>query len=369
MVEWMLAAALAAAAPASAAAPLQGTPAAVTVAPAPTEAPLPSSSEQILALPAELRARLHEEVIRARHSRSARFEQLVNFVFDASGLGMSYQVEPTPTVAEAYATRKANCLGFTLLFVALAREAGIDANPQEIRETLSWRQDEGTIYRSSHVNAAVRIGPRSYTVDVARDAVVGRFDPERISDERLLAHYHNNLAIERLSNGEIEVALRHVHQALKIDPEYAGHWTNAGVLYLRNGDLAAAEKAYTHALKLNPREVGALFNLVSLSKRNGDLAGEKRYRHRLGKVQKTDPFYHFLLAKDFERQGDFAKAISHYQRAIQWHRDEHRFFAALARVYLLSGDTERAGKALARAQALSEGPVRAAYGAKLDRLR
>jgi Flp pilus assembly protein TadD len=338
-------------------------------APMPAEAPPPPEATQIMALPPELRARLHEAVIDGSPSRAQRFERLVDFMFDPSGLGMSYQDEPTPTVAEAYATRKANCLGFTLLFLALAEAAGLDAWPQEIRETLSWRQQEGTIYRASHVNAGVRVGPRSFTVDVARDAIVARYEPERISRKRLIAHYHNNLAIESLSRGEVGLALEHMQRVLELDPENPTHWTNAGVLHLRAGDKIAAEAAYRKALQINPREAGALFNMVSLSQRNADLRQEREYRQRLARVQKTDPFYHFLLGVDYERNGDFEQAIGHYQRAILWHRDEHRFFAALARAYLLSGDTERASKALARAHALSDGGAREAYGAKLDRLR
>lgn len=366
MLNWWLAATLA-----LAAAPLPPTAATSAAPSAPGEvaAPTIATPAQIMALPPELRARVHAEVIRPPDTRTERFERLVDFMFEPAGLGMTYQDEPTPTVSEAYASRKANCLGFTLLFLALAQEAGVDAWPQEIRETLSWRQQDRTIFRSSHVNAGVRIGPRTFTVDVARDAVIARYEPEFISREKLLAHYYNNLSIEALARGQLDAALRYMDEVLSLDARNPGHWTNAGVLRLRAGDIDAAERAYRHALSINPREAGALFNMVSLSQRRGDAAGEIEYRERLTRVQRKDPFYHFLIAMDFERNGAYAEAIDHYQRAIHWHRDEHRFFAALARVYLLSGDTERAGKALQRAQALSQGTMRAAYGAKLDRLR
>lgn len=361
MLEWLLAATLALAAP--------GTETTGTRVAPPRANTVMVAPGQVMALPPELKARLHDEVIDANSTRTQRFERLVDFMFEPSGLGMTYQDEPTPTVAEAYASRKANCLGFTLLFLALAQEAGVEAWPQEIRETLSWRQQDQTIFRSSHVNAGVQIGPRTFTVDVARDAVIARYDPEQITLDKLLAHFYNNLAMESLARGNLEFALRNMDQVLALDPYNAGHWTNAGVLRLRKGDADAAEKAYKRALDLNSTEAGALFNLASLSQRRGDARGEVMYRERLARVQRKDPFYHFLLAMDFERKGDYARAIDHYQRAIHWHRDEHRFFAALARAYLLSGDSERAGKALQRAQSLTRGKLSEAYGAKLDRLR
>lgn len=359
MLEWLLAAALALSAPAG---ETTGT---RVVAPRASVA----TPEQIMALPPELEARLHAEIIDPKATRTQRFERLVDFMFDPAGLGMTYQDEPTPTVAEAYASRKANCLGFTLLFLALAEEADVEAWPQEIRETLSWRQQDQTIFRSSHVNAGVQIGPRTFTVDVARDAVISRYEPQAITTQKLLAHYYNNLAMEALAKGGVDDALRYMGEVLALDPYNAGHWTNSGVLQVRRGDIAAAEKAYHRALELNSTEAGALFNMVSLSQRRGDADSEAKFRERLARVQRKDPFYHFLLAMEYERKGDYAQAIDHYQRAIHWHRDEHRFFAALARAYLLSGDSERAGKALQRAQSLTKGKLNEAYGAKLDRLR
>ena len=362
MLEWLLAATLALSAPAAETGTRLTPPRAVVATP-----------EQVMELPAELRARVQAEVVDPHATRTQRFERLVDFMFDPSGLGMTYQDEPTPTVAEAYASRKANCLGFTLLFLALAQETEVEAWPQEIRETLSWRQQDQTIFRSSHVNAGVQIGPRTFTVDVARDAVVARYDPQPITREKLLAHFYNNLSMEALAKGSVDDAIRYMDQVLALDPYNAGHWTNAGVLRVRDGDVAAAEKAYRRALELNSSEAGALFNMVSLSQRK---AQRWRYKHndladleRLARVQRKDPFYHFLLAMEYERKGDYVQAIDHYQRAIHWHRDEHRFFAALARVYLLSGDAERAGKALQRAQSLTRGKLSEAYGAKLDRLR
>ncbi|HEY0661429.1 MAG TPA: tetratricopeptide repeat protein [Lysobacter sp.] len=344
--------------------------AAALALPAPTPVALDTGTQaQVMALPPALHARLHDEVLQDRPSHRQRLERLVHFMFDEQGLGMQYQEDATHSVEQAHATRKANCLAFTLLFLALAREAGLDAYPQEIQETLAWRQHDGIIYRNSHINAGVRIGGREYAVDVAGDSVIARDRPVRVSDERLLAHYYNNLAVEQLTKGQLATALQYIATALELDPTYAPHWSNAGVLHLRTGDAATAERAYTKALALDPLDASALFNMAGLSHRNGDRRREAEFRQRLARVQQRDPFHHFLQAKDFERAGDYPRAIEHYKRAIQLHRGEHRFHSALAHAYLQSGDTHRATKALLRAQALSEGAARSAYQAQLERLR
>ena len=328
--------------------------------------PMPEPA-QVMALPPELRTRLHAEVL--DKSRSDRLERLVKFMFDEQGLGMQYQSDATHTVEQAYLTRKANCLSFTLLFMALAREAGLDAYAQEIEETLAWYQEQNTIYRTNHINAGVRIGGRRYTVDVARDSVIARRGPVTISDRRLIAHYYNNRAAELIADGAMATALPYVQASLELDPAYATSWSNAGVVYLRNNDWAAAERAYARALELDPMHAGALFNMVGLYQLNGDRKREFGFRRRLEAARLKDPFHQFLLAVEYEKRGDYPQAIDHYKRAIRLHDSEHRFYFGLARSYLHIGDARRAGRALVRAQAVSDEATRGVYQAKLARLK
>jgi len=329
----------------------------------------PPARERIMALPPELQARLHNEILAHPSSKSERLRRLVAFAFEPAGLGMAYRDDATYTVEETYARREANCLSFSLLFLALAREAGLDAYPQVIEETLAWHQQDNTIYRNNHVNVGVRIDGRRFTVDVAADWVIARHYPEPVSDQRLLALYYNNRAVGLLTQQRIAPALAYIDTAIALDPTYATHWSNAGVLYLRNGDLAEAERAYARALALVPEHAGALFNMVGLYERMGDRRRQADFRRRLEKVQQKDPFHHFLLAIDFEKNGDYARAVEHYRRAIRLYPDEHRFYFGLARAYVLLGDTRRASRALARAQARSHGATRDLYQAKLDNLR
>jgi Tfp pilus assembly protein PilF len=328
----------------------------------------PMPQAQVMALPPELRAKLHSVVLAGGFPPTLRFQRLMNFVVDADGLGMTYQEDATYTVAQAYQTRQANCLTFTLLVLALAKEAGLEAYPQEVGETLSWREVGGTVYRDNHINAGVRIGGHRYTVDPAADLIMLPRPPVVVSHERLLAHYYNNVAVDRLQEGRMAAALRNMDVALALDPGYATLWSNVGVMYLHNGQAAAAEHAYTRALALDREDASALFNMVQLLHRSGDRR-EAVFRRQLQRVEQKDPLQQFLQALDYERAGDFPRAIERLQRAIQLKQDEHRFYAALARVYQSLGDLKRAGTALTRAQALSNGKTQAMYRAERDRLR
>jgi len=338
------------------------------VAPPPSSAQPPTPAE-IMALPDPLRQQFHARVLSTPRGSEQRLRRMVEFLFSPDDLGMSYDIDANHTIAEAYATRKANCLSFTLLAIALAREAGLQAYGQQIDETLAWRQEQDTLYRTHHVNAGVLIQHRQLTVDVAWDQVIARKPPRRISDTRLLVHYYNNRAADLLEAGRLDDALRYASVAKTLDPAYAVTWSNTGVLHLRHGDPVKAEQHYLHALQLNPQDPGALSNLAAHYQRTGNTAAAARLQARLQRVQAMDPFHHFLLGVRHEREGDFEQAVRDYRQAIKLFPDEHRFHFGLARVYFQMGDNRRAGKALARAEHLSEGDHRQLYHAKLDALR
>jgi Flp pilus assembly protein TadD len=141
--------------------------------------------------------------------------------------------------------------------------------------------------------------------------------------------------------------------ALQLAPRQASTWANAGVLRLRQGDRQAAERDYLKALSLDPANAGALVNLVALYESNGDEARRAIYALRLQKIQVKDPYFQFMQAEDDARQGDYAGAVQHYQRAIRLFDGDSRFYVGLAHAYRQLGEERRARRATDRAAALS----------------
>jgi len=323
-----------------------------SVAPAASQMPRP---EQIMVVPPELRAQLQQQVIGPGGSTTARLRRLVNFMLGQNpGLGIQYAVDATSTVEQAYRTRKANCLTFTLLTVALAREAGLRAYGQGVDEVLAWREEDGTIYRINHVSAGVAIGETHFTVDFARDSAIARNPSKPIPDRQLLALYYNNRAADLMLSASPAAAAPYMTMSLQLDPGYANSWSNAGVLRLHQGDARAAERDYLKALALDPVNADALFNLVTLYQNNGDGARSAIFERRLEKVRQKDPYYQFLLALYDEKQRDYALAVEHYKQAIHMYDGEPRFYLGLARVYQQLGDQRRARHALRRAHTLAQ---------------
>ena len=317
MIDWLLTAALALA------------PAAVAAAPPP---------EQVMEIPAPLREALQAQVVERSARGVPRLERLVAFMYQDDGLGIRYRHDANHTVAEVWRTREANCMAFTLLTIALARAAGLEAHGQEIAKTLAWYSEGDTLYFTNHVNAGIRIGRYAYTVDVGSESVLTNDPPQEVEDRRLLAVYYSNRAADLLGHGEFAAAASHIEAALAADGHYATTWNNAGVLQLRSGRPEIAERDFLHALALDPVHDGALMNLASLYSARGDEQRADAYRKRIERARLGNPFHFFMLAVEAEKIGDYAAAAEHYRRAIRLYDGEHRFHFGLARAYLHLGD-------------------------------
>ena len=181
-----------------AAAPAPAIPTISTVKVTAASVPTP---EQVFAIPPAMREMLQKQVINRSYSRDQRLQALVEMIFSQHGLDLQYDADATYTVSEIWQHQRANCLAFTLLFVTLAREAGIQARVQEVGQVVSWYQDQdqGVVYNVGHVNAGVDVGGRYGTVDLDRNVLYDRRGPQPINDSRALAHFYNNRGAEQLA--------------------------------------------------------------------------------------------------------------------------------------------------------------------------
>ena len=86
--------------------------------------PAPVVEEQeVLALSAEMREFLDSHVDR-KATDSLKLRQLVSAIIDPSTFGLVYD-DRTRTAAGTFRARRGNCLSFSNMFVAMARDVGL----------------------------------------------------------------------------------------------------------------------------------------------------------------------------------------------------------------------------------------------------
>jgi Flp pilus assembly protein TadD len=320
----------------------------------------------VLAVSAEMQGFLDAHVAR-RADRVARLRQLAYAIVDEGRFGLKYD-ETTRTASETFRTRRGNCLSFSNLFVAMARRAGLDADFQEVDVPPDWSFKDDTFVLNRHVDVRVDLGKDGeHVVDFNMDDFRTTYDRRRISDARALAHFYNNMGVERMQAGDAASALLYFRRATGHDPLFSPAWTNLGILYLRRGHPDHAEAAYLQALKADGADLVAMSNLASLYEGRGDQERAAHYRSRVTDHRQRNPYYRLQLAREAFLAQDYDGAIRHLNYAIRSKKNEDQFYYLLGLSHLKKGNEQAARRWLSRAEEVAAtDALKRRYSSKID---
>ena len=329
----------------------------------------PPPPAKVTALPAELVEILDPKLRGLPPGDDRRLDVLIDFMLSASGLHLSYIAAPTHNVADTFIYKEGNCLSFTLLFLALAEHAGVDATAREVRVPASWRSDAGVLFQTSHVNVLVTTRNRRAVVDFEPDPAIARRNSlvrrgVEVSADRVLAHFYNNRAAEILANGDLETARQWSKKALELDPSFVQALNNRGVIEKRLGELEQARRFYNEAIELAPENTSTLLNLINLSRETDQPELADHYRLRLEELRPQDPFFIWQVGREYETAGELRRARRMYQQALSLLPGEVAFLTSLASVSASLGDFDQAHRALT--DAISE--IKGDQGENADEL-
>jgi Flp pilus assembly protein TadD len=322
--------------------------------------------DEVLAVSAEMQAFLNDHVARGA-ARVPRLRQLAYAIISGGTFRLEYD-ETTRTASGTFQARRGNCLSFSNMFVALARHVGLDVHYQEVDVPPDWSFKDDAFVLNRHVNVLVDLGKEGeHVVDFNMDDFRTSYDRRRISDARALAHFYNNLAVERMQAGDTASALLYFRKATGHDPLFSPGWTNLGMLYWRKDHPDYAEAAYLQALKADQRDLVAMSNLASLYERLGDQERAARYRNRVIDHRERNPYYRFQLAREAFLARDYDLAIGHLNYAIRQKKNEDQFYSLLGLSYLKKGDERAARRWLSRAEEVAAtDALKRRYSSKID---
>lgn len=276
-------------------------------------------------------------------SRRQRLHSLHRAVSGSATLGLDYDPFAQGTAQDAFHRQSANCLSYASLFVALAREAGLDAKYQWVDVRPTWTRMGERVAVRLHVNAVVHLTSRDhFMVDLdplpARDIAGSK----EISDKDAQALHHSNIAMDALSRDELDVAWLQAMRALQLSPKMSHLWVNLGVVYRRAEQPQAAQSAYMYALELDPYDRSAMNNLMVLYELLGQ---EEQYEYWLARVDSyrdTNPYYHAWLGDQAGEEGDWRAAKVHYEDALSLEPADAGLQFAMAIIYRELGQPKAA---------------------------
>lgn len=268
-------------------------------------------------IPAQQRARMIHQIL-----RSPAF------------LNVEYQRSKTLTAEQVFSSATANCIGFANAYIAIARHYGLSARYQLLEKHPEWTLQGEMIAVEIHVNSTVRlnrIGALSVDIDRPGSRQAGR--PIKLSDQQAKALFYNNLAIDHFSQGDLPSAYRLLVKAIQLAPKMAKLWPNLGVIYRNNQQHQAAENAYFHALQLDSNSYTAITNLAALYQHTKQPDKFASYLDKMAQLKQLNPYYHYYLALQAQRDSDYLNAIKHINRAIELKKDETDFSQLLDQLY------------------------------------
>ncbi len=223
---------------------------------------LPAAPDQDpLKISDEMKQFLDTNVNKASDSLT-QLQTIVRVVFQENALNFTY-VPQTRTAIETFDQRGGNCVSFTFLFIGMARYLGFDAHFREVDVAPIWSKVGDIVSVSGHANVAVFIGTQGYVVDLFPRVDRIQLGGTVVSDQRSIAHYLSNKAVDLLGGGQPNQAIVYFNKALESDSTATFVWTNLGVAYSKTHQPAEAEKCYLKALQLNPTEMVAMSNLAA----------------------------------------------------------------------------------------------------------
>jgi tetratricopeptide (TPR) repeat protein len=200
-------------------------------------------------------------VVPKRGLPEARLRSLLNGLLDSDELYIQQVPNPTGTAAQVFVNRKANCVAFAHLIVALAREVGLQVYFIWTSDVEEYNGKHDLRIAERHLAAGYGPASKMTVLDFRglTEARPGRF--QVISDHTAAAICYSNRGVEELLAHKVEAAVGWLEAAVQIDPELDVAWMNLGVGLRRAGDLDAAEAAYKRALEINQDLVWAKKNL------------------------------------------------------------------------------------------------------------
>lgn len=316
------------------------------------------TEEEIFQLDDEMRS-LVKSKLQNDLSAPKKARILLEYLFDEKNIALAYHGNANLTAKETYHRRIANCMSLTILAYALANEAGMNINFQEVSVPEYWVRNGQYNLLTGHVNLLVldekssrsRIiwGETATKIDFDPFVSKKRFPSKNISKNTIVAMFYNNKGSDALVNDNYSLAYQYLKHATITDPKFSVAWGNLGILYKLMGHYEQAELAYIRAINLQHNNLTALANLALLFNNQGRENEATTINSYIHKLRVENPYYHALLADEAYFNQDYPLAVKHYKKAIKLDNTEDEFYFGLSKVYYQQGELLLAKKAIANA--------------------
>ena len=291
-----------------------------------------------------------EEKVKPEPTELRTINAVLRFIFE--NLDLRYQLSPTHSASEAFRTQRGNCLSFVNLFVAIARERGLDPSYVEVTDYQKWNHRAGMVVSQGHIVAGMYLDGELKTDDFLpyRPKAYKAFKP--IDDLTAAAHFYNNLGAEALMEGDLARARELLQTAIRIAPRFKEGYNNLGVALARGGDLEGALELYKKGLEIEAGNAMLLTNMTRVYQQLGRSAEAEQLLAELDESNTSNPFFFVYQGEMALSRGETGKALDYMTKALRLESEAPEVHLGFVKVYLALGDMDKARHHLARALTL-----------------
>lgn len=286
---------------------------------------------------------------------AARFRRLMEKMRDGGYAVSGYDPYANLSARAAFAERRGNCLTYTSLFIALAREVGFEASYQLVDVPPDYDSVNGMVVLNKHVNARVERAPGrgSVTVEFSEEFASGIHDRRVVDDQFALALHYNNLAFSDDMAGDERGAFAYLRKAIELSPGNPDLWTNLGVFHARRGHFDQAISGYRLALKVDAHHSAAVRGLANAYGALGQSDKARFYQRRVAYSRARDAYAYYTLAQRAYQAERPSESLELLSEAIRLHREDYRFYWLQGEVHDWLGNTVAANESYQRARRLA----------------
>jgi tetratricopeptide (TPR) repeat protein len=249
--------------------------------------------------------------------------------------------------------KRGNCLGLSVLCLALAERSGLKIFGVPVPSRLSG---------SGHLLVRYDDGTNRENFDPTRDGEalndayyreLFKLRPEDLKDGYILGNATKkdvlclllvNLGGARVENNEALTALPLLEAAIAMKPNYAYAHNNLGAARLCMGDAAGALASYTKALSLQPGLVSARLGLANIAIERGNAGAATKEIDAVLTEEPDNVQAKSLKASLDVSLGKFDAALPLLRDVVAASPGDVRSRCNLGKIYLLSGDFGSAEK-------------------------
>jgi len=307
---------------------------------------------------------LVNEKLKNSYSPEKKANILLDHIFSQDNIALSYTSNANITAREAFHSQTANCMSLTIMAYALAKEAGLVVDFQQVEIPEYWIRNGQYNLLTGHINLLIKTKDRlnkttvygSNTLQIDFDPYVRKesFSKNVIKKNTVLAMFYNNKGGQALVDDNYIIAYQYFKAATQADKLFSAAWGNLAVLYKLTNNDYLAEATYRHAIALEHKNYTALANLAILLRKNLAIEEAQTIEHKLHTKRNKNPYYHAVLADEAYYNQNYKQAVIHYKKAIKLNNKIHELYFGLAKVYYQMNRMPAAKQAIKQALRLNK---------------